>query len=317
MQPEPQDALASAAEPSPPSDMVRVAPASVPGIYRWTDCRYMHGWRMQVHFRGRLFRLLDPRGRVLHQGPEADCRHQWMLTAQRHALVAPHGRMIVLLHGLARNAWTMMPLARFLAKQWPGTEVINFQYASTAAPIADHARRLIEFLRYAQDAQPLHLIGHSLGNIVLRRAFRLAEEGKWDLPRLGRVVMLGPPNQGSQIATRLKVLGPLAWFNGAPFRELGCDWSTFEAELAIPPCEFGIVAGNIPWLERVHPLVSGPSDVIVSVEETRLTGATDHLVVGVPHAWLMASRRVQQATLRFLQTGRFAEGENVASPVHS
>ncbi|MCC6509340.1 MAG: hypothetical protein IT423_09550 [Pirellulaceae bacterium] len=280
-------------------------PARVPGIYRWTDCGYMAGWRMQLHYRRVDCRLLDPRGRVVFRGNEADCRHQLKLTAQREGLSLPTGRLIVILHGLARNAWTMLPVARYLQRNWPGTEVVVFQYASTSAPVVEHARRLIEFLQYAADCSELHFIGHSLGNIVVRRAFRLAEEGLWQMPPLGRFVMLGPPNQGAQIAVRLHGLVPLAWFNGAPFAQLGRDWTTFQTELAIPSCPFGIVAGNIPWLDRIHPLVHGRSDVIVSVEETRLSGAADFMEVSVPHTWLMNSRRVQAATLNFLKTGRF------------
>ncbi len=280
----------------------------VRGIYCWTDCGYRCQWRLQVHYRGSQYRLLAPNGRVVCVGDEATCRQRLEQAIDEHDLQRTTRRLVVLLHGLARNAWTMAPLARYLRKQWPGTDVVAFQYASTTAPVVDHAQRFVQFMEMACEANEVHFVGHSLGNIVLRRAFRLAEEGRWQLPKLGRHVMLGPPNQGSQIAHRLRTFVPVAWFTGRPFLQLGRDWADFLPELATPPCPFGVIAGRIHWIDRWHPLLEGPSDVIVRVEETHLAGESDFLEVFVPHAWLMNSRRVQRATMSFLQHGSFATG---------
>lgn len=288
----------------------------VRGIYRWTDCGYLGGWRMQAHYRSGGYRLLNPHGRVAFHGTEAGCRKRLEEIAEREGLSRPTKRLVVLLHGLARNAWTMAPLARYLQRSWPDTEVIAFQYASTAAPVLQHALHLIRFMEYAEQASEVHFVGHSLGNIVLRRSYRLAELGQWRMPRLGKHVMLGPPNQGSQIAMRLQRFTPVAWFTGAPFMQVGRDWQEFEPELAIPPCPFGIIAGRMRGLDGLHPWLSGPNDVIVTVQETKLPGAADFLEVNVPHAWLMNSRTVQAATLSFLKSGRFS-GDKPVAPVQS
>lgn len=282
-------------------------PKSVPGMYRWTDCGYYKGWRVQAHYRGTLNRVLAPNRRTAFQGDAAACRNYLSSVVEQQQLALPTGPVVVVLHGLSRNAWTMLPLSHYLQSHWPEAEVINFQYASNAASIDQHAQHLVSFLDYARCSSGVHFVGHSLGNIVVRRAFRMAEEGQWQLPKLGRCVMLGPPNQGAQIAHRLRGLWPLAWFNGAPFMQLGRDWSTYSSQLAIPTCPFGVIAGSVPLLDKVHPFVRGPSDVLVSVEETRLPGAADFLVMPIGHTWFMVSRRVQQATLRFLTTGRFKE----------
>ena len=278
----------------------------VRGIYRWTDCGYLSGWRLQAYYRDTSrYRLLSPRGRVTCQGSEAACRQALFQTAERERLARPSGRLVVLLHGLARNAWAMSSLANYLRRSWPETEVVAYQYASTAAPVDTHARHFVKFMEYAERASEVHFAGHSLGNIVLRRAFRLAEQGEWTLPRLGTHVMLGPPNQGSQIATRLQNFRPLAWFNGVSFMQLGRDWPSFVHELATPPCPFGIIAGHIPLVTRYHPWLSGPTDLLVRVEETHLEGESDFMEVSVPHHRLMSSRRVQVATLSFMKSGRF------------
>lgn len=284
----------------------------VRGIFRWTDCGYLGRWRLQAHYKSGNYRLLNPRGWVVCHGTEATCRQELTQNGERERLVRPTGRLIVLLHGLARNAWTMAAMANYLRRQWPDDEIIAFQYASTSAPVAQHARHFVKFMEYAEKASEVNFIGHSLGNIVLRRAFRMAETGEWHLPNLGRFVMLGPPNQGSQIAVRLRSFVPVAWFTGAPFMQVGRDWSAFQPELATPPCPFGIVAGRFVLLEKFHPLLDGPSDAIVRVEETQLPGASDFLEVNVPHAWLMNSRVVQLATLNFLKSGRFQLADGTA-----
>lgn len=288
----------------------------VRGIYRWTDCGYLSGWRLQAHYRDGSYRLLDPRGRSVCRGSEAACRQELTQIAERQRLRQPTGRIVVLVHGMARNAWAMSSLGKYLRRSWPETEVVAYQYASTSAPVVQHARHLVRFLEVAQRACEVHFVAHSLGNIVLRRAFRLAETGEWRLPQLGRHVMLGPPNQGSQIARRLQNCLPIAWFNGAVFMQLGRDWQTLEQELAIPPCPFGIVAGHLPALARFHPFLDGPTDLLVRVEETHLSGEADFLEVNVPHNWLMNSRRVQRATLSFLKSGRF-DHERAQPPVQS
>jgi triacylglycerol lipase len=286
----------------------------VRGIYRWTDCGYLSGWRVQSYYRDATYRLISPRNRIVYQGTEAACRQELVHLAERERLERPTGRLIVLLHGLARNAWAMSSLARYLRREWPGADVVAYQYASTSAQIDQHARHFIKFMEYADQCSAVDFVAHSLGNIVLRRAFRLAEEGQWRLPRLGSHVMLGPPNQGSLIAARLQNFKPLAWFNGASFMQLGRDWGSFVSDLATPPCRFGIIAGHISLATRFHPLLDGPSDLLVRLEETHLPGESDFLEVNVPHHRLMSSRRVQAATLSFLKSGRF-NSHGVPAPV--
>jgi hypothetical protein len=131
------------------------------------------------------------------------------------------------------------------------------------------------------------------------------EIGKKPDPRIKRIVMLGPPNNGSQIAVTFKdnPLLDLVW--GQSTKELAADWKNVSRRLAVPQCEFGIVAGN----GGANPLLTGNDDLVVSVAETRLAGARDFCLVPVVHTALMTDSRVKELTLRFLEHGYFVSEE--------
>ena len=94
------------------------------------------------------------------------------------------------------------------------------------------------------------------------------------------------------------------WIAGEGGMELGPKWNEFESRLGIPPCPFGIIAGRTDGLPA-NPLVDGEGDFVVSIDETRLEGATDFLEVPQVHSFLMDDVAVQQATIRFLREGKF------------
>ncbi|MEM9660386.1 MAG: hypothetical protein AAF961_18635 [Planctomycetota bacterium] len=148
-----------------------------------------------------------------------------------------------------------------------------------------------------------------MGNIVIRRY--LADETERQRrdregPRIGRMVMLAPPNQGSALADRLKGNMLFRSLLGASGKQLGGAWSELERQLAIPSFPFGIVAGNFGHGKTSNPLLDGADDLVVSVEETKLSGADDFLVVPAAHTVIMDDPSVRKATLQFLQHGYFA-----------
>ena len=150
---------------------------------------------------------------------------------------------------------------------------------------------------------PVSFVGHSLGTIVVRRWLALADPA--DRKRVHRVVMLGPPNQGSRLARMAAGLGILAAHVEGSARELVFDWSEVAPGLAVPACEFGIVAGGKGDDTGYSTLLEGDDDAVVCVDETRLPGARDFLLVPVHHAAMMRAPAVQRATSSFLETGRF------------
>ncbi len=196
---------------------------------------------------------------------------------------APAADLVVLVHGMGRTRLSMWPLERALERE--GYAVLNFGYPSTDGGVAGLGARLGEAVR--EQPRPagtrVHFVGHSLGNILVR--WVLAHDAP---PEVGRVVMLGPPNQGAQAASA--ALPWLGWLlDPLP------DLVPGSAACALPPpahVEIGIIAGQ--------------DDVRVTLDETHLPGETAHVTVPAGHSFLMYRRDVQQHVLDFLREGRFA-----------
>lgn len=206
---------------------------------------------------------------------------------------------IVMLHGLARGPRSMTILADRLEKA--GYRVVLLGYPSTQEDpeaLAAHVRAEIE--RCCADAAPLHFVTYSLGSLLLRAV--LAEEAP---NGLGRVVMLGPPNQGSELVDEFgawslfRLLGPTA-------AQLGTNEESFPGQLGPAEFEVGIIAGT-----RGNPvgntIIPGDSDGTVGVESARLEGMDDFITVAHSHTFLMRSEGVAAETIHFLENGRFSD----------
>lgn len=127
------------------------------------------------------------------------------------------------------------------------------------------------------------------------------------LPSLGRVVMLGPPNQGSEIVDALGGLRFFGWINGPAGGQLGTRPDSLPNRLGPVNFELGVIAGDrsINWINSW--IIPGPDDGKVSVERTRITGMRDHRVIHATHPFLTRNRRAIDLTLHFLRSGRFQE----------
>jgi pimeloyl-ACP methyl ester carboxylesterase len=193
--------------------------------------------------------------------------------------------VVLLLHGMGRRAASMARLGRFLAGRGYAPE--PWDYPSRSARFEEHGAKLaLELARL--DADPgvarIHLVSHSLGGIVARHALSLG------LPRkLGRLVMLAPPNRGSRLARLLApvfgaIVKPLAQLSDAP----GSDVNRLAALRGV---DIGVIAAL--------------RDGKVRVADTHLEGQADHLVVPGFHTFIMNRADVHDAVLAFLRSGRF------------
>lgn len=270
----------------------------------WTDHRWRQGWKIQRNALTKHWRLIDDK-RIRHAwGTREAC--QKVLDAKVPSNRLPSTKVIFLLHGLMRSSDSMKPLGRKLQESIDCT-IATFEYASTRASISEHAAAFEEVVMGLPENSELTFIGHSMGNIVVRHAI-----GNWmrannqaQLDRIEQVIMLGPPNQGASIARQLSKVGLFEWVAGEGGLELGPKWEQFESKLAIPHCAFGIIAGRLSDKTPQNPLVGGQSDFVVSVEETRLAGATDTLEVPRLHSFLMDDAVVQQAVVNFVLHQQF------------
>ncbi len=184
-----------------------------------------------------------------------------------------------------------------------GYEVLNLDYPSRRASIEELARKAIggalDDSRLATCSK-VHFVTHSMGGILVRSYFSTHRDR-----RLGRVVMLGPPNQGSEVVDRLSWTKAFQWLNGPAGGELGTGKNSTPNRLGPVDYELGVISGDrsINWINSL--MIPGPDDGKVSVERTKVAGQRDHVVAHVTHPFMMRDRFVIESTLRFLRTGRF------------
>lgn len=220
--------------------------------------------------------------------------------------VLPGG--VVLLHGLGRSENNMRILEWRLEAL--GHRVCNVGYDTRVATIEAATEEVAGAIATcALGAGPVHFVTHSLGGLVLRALLPRHPE-----LRTGRAVMLAPPNQGSEIADRLRDLGWLAPVLGPLAVQLGTRPEDLPERLPVPGIAFGVIAGDV-WINPAGPLwLPAPHDGTVSVESTRLEGMRDHLVLPYTHTFIVAAGPVAAQVDTFLRHGRFdPEGEAAGS----
>jgi hypothetical protein len=280
----------------------RFYPPVSDGSQLWTDQLWRRGYRLQSYSLGNTWRVICPRGTRRASGTEDECLAEFNRLAGDLIDDGPPLHIAILLHGLIRTRRCMRKLEYGIQQSGIPT-VIRFDYASTRQAISSDAaalRRLVEGLPINAT---FSFVGHSMGNIVLRRAIgELQSEGdpRGILGRMHRVVMLGPPNNGAAIARLLAKLKLFGLVVGEGGLELGPNWQALLPKLAVPPCPFAIVAGDLSRFRIRNPLIGQSSDLLVSIDEARLEDAAEFIVLPVAHSNLMTDRRVIQFVCDFL-----------------
>jgi hypothetical protein len=223
---------------------------------------------------------------------------------------------VIVLHGLARHPPSMARIAGALRAE--GYTVRNIGYLSRGAGVEELAEQVFGPVfgegvaggagptQGADGGGRIHVVAHSLGCILLRQY--VATRG---VPaRLGRVVMLAPPNTGSEIVDRLGDWRLFRWINGPAGGQLGTaatGKASIVTRLGPAPAgvEIGVIAGSFSWNPLYSSLLPGDDDGKVSVARTHLDGEAAHLVLPYSHTWLMWRKRTLVAVNAFLRTGRF------------
>jgi len=206
---------------------------------------------------------------------------------------------VVLLHGLWRSENSMNRMQESLTAA--GYRVQNIEYESTEKPVEALADEAVTAgLEACGQADTVHFVTHSMGGILVRQYLQ-----QRDIDRLGRVVMLGPPNQGSEVIDRYADWPGFEWFSGPAGLQLGTGEASLPRALGPAHFDVGIIAGNHTLNPILSQTLPGKDDGKVSVDATRLEGMNDHMEMPVTHVFMMRDKDVIEQTLHYLEHGHF------------
>lgn len=291
------------------------------GLVFWGDVLFYRDYHIQKGVRRGNYRLLDGQSIQRAFGTFAECEERLNEIIAEDGLLPMSGRVVFLLHGFGANALMMRHLGQWLRETGDYDYVCCVTYPSTMQPLLEHATMLDSIIkRLPPTVNKIDFVGHSFGCIVIRRYLSGPLDKDWRAPadplaarkdytpdkRIGRLVMLGPPNHGAEIATKLigkNVINRA--ITGASGDELGTQWKETVKSLGIPACSFGVISGGKGAERGYSFLIEGDNDGIVSTEGTKLDGMDDWLFFKLGHGALLMTDEVFQATHQFLQTGTF------------
>ena len=222
---------------------------------------------------------------------------------------ASQGDYVVLLHGIARSANSMEKLADNIKNQ--GYQVLNLDYPSTKHPLEVLVEQINEQVkRFNQDPnRKIHFVSHSMGGVLVRGFLN-----KYRPKNLGRVVMLAPPNQGSEASDFWKDNWLFNFIYGPAGKQLITDQSKLKEFLGKINYELGVIAGDFS-IDPFHSfIIPGPDDGKVSIKRTKVEGMKDHVVISATHTFIMNNKDALIQTLNFLDKGEFIKPKILNSP---
>lgn len=214
---------------------------------------------------------------------------------------------VILLHGLARTSRAMTRIANTLEDRY---KVINVDYPSREMPIEALADKVIsealaKIKNQCDGEKQIHFVTHSMGGILVRQYLHSHK-----IENLGRTVMLGPPNKGSELADFLADNILYEFYNGPAGQQLGTGDNSIPIKLGQVSFELGVIAGDRNFNPAVTKLAGGAHDGKVSVDSSKVEGMSDHIVMPVTHTFMMMNRDVIKQVEYFLENGEFKHDDS-------
>ena len=208
---------------------------------------------------------------------------------------------VVLLHGLGRFRQSMRGLEQHLRRL--GYLTTNLAYPSTTKTIETiaetHLARAVQDCD-AQGAGKIHFVGHSLGGLIVRQYLQ-----QHSVPAGSRLVMLSPPNQGSELVDLLMQVPLYRWITGPAGQEIGKGPESVINRLKPVGIDVGVIAGNLSINLVFSAFMDGADDGMVSVKSTMLPEMSDFIIVHNTHTFIMRDPLVMRQVAQFLKYGRF------------
>ncbi len=211
------------------------------------------------------------------------------------------GDYVILLHGLTRSSQSMNKIEESLLNH--GYRVINVDYPSTEHSIEYLANNVLSDVIArcnTGSVTKINFVTHSLGGIIVRYYLK-----HHPLKNLGRVVMLSPPNKGSELVDNLKDSIFFKKSHGPAGQQLGTDKESVPLNLGPVDFNLGVIAGSLSFNLIASVILPGPDDGVVSVESTKVEGMSDFIVMPNSHTFIMKSKNVIMQIIHFLENGEF------------
>ena len=216
--------------------------------------------------------------------------------------VPEKGESVIFVHGLGRTSASMETLASRVEDA--GYKVINFSYPSTSESIEQLTERLSAEVERScgEERDHVHFVTHSMGGVLVRNYLSLG-----DPQHEGRVVMLSPPNQGSEIIDAFSDSARVRSILGPAAMQLGTGEDGIAKQLGPVTFSLGVIMGDRSMSPLGSWLIPGPDDGKVAVDRAAVEGAVDFIVLHATHTFIMNRRDVAEEVLNFLEHGRFIE----------
>lgn len=279
------------------------------GRFVWSDEVVDHGWRIQKHAVIGHYRLLDASDRRQAFGTFDTCLAKLNEVKKAENFPPNPKDVVIVLHGLGAGRQFMEGLSEYLEENG-NLATITVGYPSTLEDIDAYAASLDSVIRHLDGVERVSFVAHSMGNIVIRRYLN-------NLSRLDpamrppiefkRMVMISPPNHGAELADQWADNKLVEAVAGKPLEQLAPSkgWPELEKQLSTPNFEFGIIVGGRGDSEGYLDAIPGDDDGLLSVDTSKLAGASDFIQTKGIHQLMPQYKEVRAATLNFLLNGYF------------
>ncbi|MEA4918590.1 hypothetical protein [Proteiniphilum sp.] len=209
---------------------------------------------------------------------------------------------VYIVHGILGGAYEYGSMRRFLKKN--GFEAEVFSYKSRKTPILKAGKNLYDRIKKENPSQ-ISFITHSLGGLVLRAMLQYSLEDL-NFPKIHRIVMIAPPNQGTISANYIHRYAFLRFIIGVNLRDIKDDKGSLAKKLPVDfSTDVGIIAGISGHKWGYNPLIGEDNDGEIRPEETKLGTEKDFIIVKSNHIGILHNRKTIKLTAQFLKTGRF------------